>query len=70
MRRFDPGPRLQFPSKIKSEFFGMPEALQSHVPAKRFGKPAEIASAVTFLASDKSAFCVGSEFIIDIGLSL
>jgi len=46
------------------------QAAQSQVPAKRFGKPAEIASAVTFLASDESAFCVGSELIIDEGLSL
>jgi NAD(P)-dependent dehydrogenase (short-subunit alcohol dehydrogenase family) len=46
------------------------EALQSQVPAKRFGKPSEIASAVVFLASDESAFTVGSELIIDGGLSL
>lgn len=46
------------------------EALQNQVPAKRFGKPAEIASAVVFLASDESAFTVGSELIIDGGLSL
>ena len=46
------------------------EALQKQVPAKRFGKPAEIANAVVFLASDESAFTVGSEFIIDGGLSL
>ncbi len=46
------------------------EALQNQVPAKRFGKPSEIASAVVFLASDESAFTVGSELIIDGGLSL
>lgn len=46
------------------------ESLQNQVPAKRFGKPAEIASAVVFLASDESAFTVGSELIIDGGLSL
>ena len=46
------------------------EALQNQIPAKRFGKPAEIASAVVFLASDESAFAVGSEFIVDGGLSL
>jgi NAD(P)-dependent dehydrogenase (short-subunit alcohol dehydrogenase family) len=46
------------------------EALQSQVPAKRFGKPGEIASAVVFLASDESAFTVGSELLIDGGLSL
>jgi NAD(P)-dependent dehydrogenase (short-subunit alcohol dehydrogenase family) len=46
------------------------EALQNQVPAKRFGKPAEIAAAVVFLASDESAFTVGSELIVDGGLAL
>jgi NAD(P)-dependent dehydrogenase (short-subunit alcohol dehydrogenase family) len=46
------------------------EALQQQVPAHRFGQPSEIASAVVFLASDESAFTVGSELIIDGGLSL
>lgn len=46
------------------------EALQKQTPAGRFGKPAEVASAVVFLASDESAFTVGSEIIIDGGLSL
>ena len=46
------------------------EALQGQVPARRFGKPGEIASAVVFLASDESAFTVGSELIVDGGLSL
>lgn len=46
------------------------EALQTQIPAKRFGKPSEIASAVVFLASDESAFTVGSELIIDGGIGL
>lgn len=46
------------------------EALQNQLPVKRFGKPAEVASAVVFLASDESAFTIGSELIIDGGLSL
>jgi NAD(P)-dependent dehydrogenase (short-subunit alcohol dehydrogenase family) len=46
------------------------EALQNQIPARRFGKPSEIASAIVFLASDESAFTVGSELIIDGGLSL
>ena len=46
------------------------EKLENLVPAKRFGKPAEIASAVVFLASDAAAFTVGSELKIDGGLSL
>lgn len=46
------------------------QALQNQVPAKRFGKPSEIASAAVFLASDESAFTVGSELIVDGGLGL
>ena len=46
------------------------EALQKQIPARRFGKPGEVASAVVFLASDESAFTVGGEIIIDGGLSL
>lgn len=46
------------------------EMLQTQVPARRFGKPSEIASAIVYLASDESAYTVGSELIIDGGLSL
>ncbi len=44
-------------------------AIQSQVPAGRFGKPSEIARAVVFLASDESAFMAGSEVLIDGGMS-
>lgn len=44
-------------------------SIQQQVPAKRFGNPSEIASAVVFLASDESAFTVGSELLIDGGMS-
>lgn len=43
-------------------------AILSQVPAGRFGEPIEIAKAVVFLASDESAFTVGSELIIDGGM--
>jgi NAD(P)-dependent dehydrogenase (short-subunit alcohol dehydrogenase family) len=46
------------------------EAIRSQVPAGRFGTPGEIASAVVFLASDESAFTVGSDLIVDGGLGL
>ena len=39
------------------------------IPAGRFGTPGEIAKAVVFLASDESAYTVGSELIIDGGMS-
>ena len=55
---------------------GLPEAdlkavsasIQSQVPARRFGNPSEIAHAIVFLASDESAFTVGSELMIDGGM--
>ena len=43
-------------------------SLETKVPAGRFGTPAEIASAIVFLASDESAYMVGSELAIDGGL--
>ena len=45
-------------------------SIKGQVPAGRFGDPSEIASAVLFLASDESAFTVGSELIIDGGMGL
>ncbi len=39
------------------------------IPAGRFGNPGEIAKAVVFLASDEAAFTVGSELVIDGGMS-
>ena len=45
------------------------ESIRALVPAGRFGTPTEIAKAVVFLASDESAFTVGSELLIDGGMS-
>jgi NAD(P)-dependent dehydrogenase (short-subunit alcohol dehydrogenase family) len=44
-------------------------SIQNQVPAGRFGNPSEIAHAIVFLASDESAFTVGSELVIDGGMS-
>lgn len=44
-------------------------SIQSQVPAGRFGKPSEIADAVVFFASDESAFTIGSELLVDGGMS-
>ena len=44
-------------------------SIQSQVPAGRFGRPSEIAHAVVFLASDESPYIVGSELLIDGGMS-
>jgi NAD(P)-dependent dehydrogenase (short-subunit alcohol dehydrogenase family) len=43
--------------------------LVGQIPAGRRGDVAEIASAIVFFASDESAFTVGSELIIDGGMS-
>ena len=45
------------------------KSLQAQIPARRFGQPSEVAKAVVFLASDESAFTVGSELVIDGGMS-
>jgi NAD(P)-dependent dehydrogenase (short-subunit alcohol dehydrogenase family) len=45
------------------------QGLQKQIPAGRLGLPAEIAEAVVYFASDASAFTVGSEIIIDGGMS-
>jgi NAD(P)-dependent dehydrogenase (short-subunit alcohol dehydrogenase family) len=43
-------------------------SIQSQVPLGRFGTPAEIAHAAVYLASDESAYTVGSDLMIDGGL--
>ena len=53
----------------KVDLQAMSDALKNQVPARRFGNPAEIAQAIVFLASDEAAFTVGSELVIDGGLS-
>ncbi|WP_203834268.1 SDR family NAD(P)-dependent oxidoreductase [Winogradskya humida] len=45
------------------------ERIVSMVPAGRMGRPAEIASAVLFLASDDSSFVRGTELFVDGGFA-
>lgn len=47
----------------------MSASILANLPVGRFGEPKEIADAVVFLASDESRFTVGSELIIDGGMS-
>src|SRR3989338_3237833 len=43
------------------------DMIRREVPMGRFGKPEEIASAVTFLASDKASFVTGACVVVDGG---
>jgi NAD(P)-dependent dehydrogenase (short-subunit alcohol dehydrogenase family) len=45
------------------------QQILSQIPAGRFGTPLEIAKAAVFFASDESLFSVGSELVIDGGMS-
>ena len=47
----------------------MAAGIQAQIPLKRFGTPEEVASAVTYLASKEAAFIVGTELIVDGGMS-
>ncbi|MEO1713876.1 MAG: SDR family oxidoreductase [Bacteroidota bacterium] len=49
---------------------GFAQAMQQRVPMKRFGKPAEIAKLVAFLASDDATFITGAEYNIDGGINV
>jgi NAD(P)-dependent dehydrogenase (short-subunit alcohol dehydrogenase family) len=44
-------------------------SIQSQIPIGRFGNASEIAHAIVFLASDESGFTVGSELVVDGGMS-
>jgi 3(or 17)beta-hydroxysteroid dehydrogenase len=43
--------------------------MQRSIPARRFGKPTEVADMCVYLLSDESAFVTGAEFVIDGGLT-
>lgn len=48
---------------------GFGESVIQQVPMKRFGKPEEIANAVVFLASADSAYVLGTELVVDGGIT-
>jgi NAD(P)-dependent dehydrogenase (short-subunit alcohol dehydrogenase family) len=58
--------RLGVPAEQLGE---LAEGIKSQVPLKRFGTPEEVASAVVYLASPEAAFIVGTELIVDGGMS-
>jgi NAD(P)-dependent dehydrogenase (short-subunit alcohol dehydrogenase family) len=58
--------RLGLPAEQLSE---VAASIQSQIPLKRFGTPEEIAGAVLYLASAEAAFIVGTELVVDGGMS-
>jgi len=68
-----PGPiKTPLLSKLgvsREELDGINESIRRQIPIGRFGDTAEIAKAIVFLGSDESAFTVGSELVIDGGMS-
>ncbi len=54
----------------ESDLKAVAGSIKSQVPAGRFGSPIEVAKTVVYLASDESAFAVGSEILFDGGMSL
>ena len=47
----------------------LPEEVISHVPARRIGRPEEVAAAVRFLASDDASYVTGTTLFVDGGMS-
>ena len=82
--RHFPGPRAQqgqrnagitqrtFPQDggIHTQLDETAKGILGLVKAGRFGDASEIAKAVVYLASDETRFAVGSELVVDGGLSL
>lgn len=53
--------------KMKADSKLVEEMIQSNVPMKRFGTPADIADAALFLCSARAAFITGSCLVVDGG---
>lgn len=56
--------KLGLPAEALEE---MSRSILAQLPAGRFGHPNEIAHAAVFLASDESAYAIGSELVMDGG---
>jgi 3-oxoacyl-[acyl-carrier protein] reductase len=57
------------PGFIESEMTaGLLEDLVGHIPARRAGRPEEVAATIRFLASPEAAYVTGSTLVVDGGL--
>jgi 3-oxoacyl-[acyl-carrier protein] reductase len=58
------------PGFIETEMTAdLPAELVEGIPARRYGKPQEVAAAVRFLASDDAAYVTGTTLFVDGGMS-
>lgn len=60
---------INTPMVQNSEAFDKIQAYAQSIPLQRMAEPAEVSRLVLFLASDDSAYCTGTEFKIDGGLT-
>ena len=54
----------------ETQLKGFSEAMVQRIPLKRFGEAEEVASLVSFLASDEASFITGGEYNVDGGINV
>ena len=60
-------PKMKIGQKERKDYI---REITSRVPMNRIGKPEEVSGAVIFLASDKSSYITGQDFVVDGGYSI